>query len=92
MLVLADKSGIPSVRLQSVTKIGRRIFLNDRPKYEWLLPLTNEFKVWELRDEILRACAFYDVSASTNEARILAVSIARQIIESTFNGEFFSLD
>lgn len=74
-------------RLLSVKIINRTLFVNGDPVLNYLLPLDNAWRVNDLADEIMRACAIYDVIAKYENARYLASVITKHIIREQQQGK-----
>ncbi|AFU58634.1 hypothetical protein Ngar_c17010 [Candidatus Nitrososphaera gargensis Ga9.2] len=68
--------------LKSVLLVNRTLFLDNDPRCNYLLPLTNGITVNEFASEIMRACANYDKSVTWEGAKFLA----RELLESDTKG------
>lgn len=66
-------------RLYSCKLVSNRIYINSDPAMPY--QLLHEWRVNELADEILRACAEYDITANWEQAKFLAVKIAKQLLK-----------
>ena len=69
------------IRLSSVKIINRVLYLNNDPAMNYMLPADNGWRVNELADEILRACAQYGVITKFESARFLASRLVKQILK-----------
>jgi hypothetical protein len=80
---MAVLESIASVRL-----IGRTLYINNDPGMPHLLPLTNVRTLQELAEEIMMACVEYDMPATWEAAKHLAVLLVKQIEKETLEGGF----
>ena len=69
------------ISLSSVRIINRVLYLNNDPVMNYMLPSDNGWRVNELADEIMRACAAYGVIAKYESAHFLASRLVRQILK-----------
>lgn len=85
-----EKGRIKLLRLSSVRIINRILYINNDPGMNYLLPLDNGWRVNDLADEIMRACVEYDVIASYESARYLALRLVKEILKDKrqFDGGF----
>jgi hypothetical protein len=74
--------------LTSVRLMGRKLYVNNNPCMPYLLPLSNGWTVNELAENILRACAEYNVDMNWDGAVFLARSIAKEAINDTLKGGY----
>ena len=71
-------------KLWSVKVVSNKGYLNTDPAMPFLLPF-GQWKVNELADQILRACADYDILATWDQAKFLALAISKAVIKETFD-------
>ena len=74
------------IYLKSVRLIGRILYVNNDPGMPYQMPY--QWTTKELVREIERACIDYGVIATTQRASLLAQSIAKSLINESFNGGF----
>lgn len=59
------------------------IWINGDPYLNYLLPLSNCWTLNDLVNEIMRACVEYDIYATWDAARSLALYIMKQVCKDT---------
>lgn len=79
------------VRLHSVKVVGRIGYVNSDPAMPFMFPV-GAWRVNELAEHIARACVEYDIEVKWDNAKTLALSIAKKILRDTLEGGFDNLD
>lgn len=83
----ACNAGGSQTPLRSVKIVGRIGYLNSDPAMPFMLPF-GAWRVNDLRDKIMLACIDYDIAATWNNAKVLALKLAKEIIRDTIKGGF----
>jgi len=67
-------------RLMSVKIVNRIIYLNGEPTLNYILPLSNDWRINDLTCELIRACAIYDIIVAWHDAKFLASKLLKEVL------------